>query len=97
MLLLRRAFAELVKQFELLTEDSDLLRAQYREFTHQVPLLYLVLSCNAVLTSLIFSPVAGFWLCSVAALGLSATAAVRGGLPQFGAGFPGAARCSAAL
>lgn len=78
MLLLRRAFAELVKQFELLTEDSDLLRAQYREFTHQVPLLYLVLSCNAVLTSLIFSPVAGFWLCSVAALGLSATAAVRG-------------------
>ncbi len=45
---IRRGFAALADQYRLQTGDMNLLRAQFREFVHQIPLLYLILAYNTI-------------------------------------------------
>lgn len=58
--------------------DPELMRAQYREFAHQVPLLYLVLSFNAALTAWAFTDTAGILGGYLPALCLCTIATFRG-------------------
>jgi diguanylate cyclase (GGDEF)-like protein len=52
---LRRSTQQLVSQYTLRVDDMNLLRAQFNEFVHQIPLLYLILSCSAAAVLLTFS------------------------------------------
>lgn len=56
----------------------DLCRAQFREFVHQVPLMYFIVSWNAVAVAFTFRDHAAPVLSSGVALVLCAVAAVRG-------------------
>lgn len=74
----KRALSTLVSQYRLQETDMDLARAQFREFVHQVPLLYFILSCNAGAVSLTYSQYADPLLSSVFPIILCSIAAVRG-------------------
>ena len=56
----------------------DLCRAQFREFVHQVPLMYVILSWNAVAVAFTYRDHAGSVLSCGVALVLCAVAAIRG-------------------
>jgi diguanylate cyclase (GGDEF)-like protein len=75
---LKRAASTLASQYRLRSDDMDLGRAQFREFVHQVPLLYFVLSCNAVAVLLTYSRFAPHLLSSAFPVVLCAIAAYRG-------------------
>jgi diguanylate cyclase (GGDEF)-like protein len=75
---LKRALFTLASQYRLEVSDMDLARAQFREFVHQVPLLYFILSCNAAAVSLTYSQFADPMLSSVFPIVLCSIAAVRG-------------------
>jgi len=75
---LKRALTLLVNQYRLQTGDMDLCRAQFREFVHQVPLMYFIVSWNAVAVAFTFREHAGPILSCGVALVLCAVAAVRG-------------------
>lgn len=75
---LRRAAELLASQYRLRSDDMDLSRAQFREFIHQVPLLYFVLSCNAVAVLFTYRQLAPPLLSSVFPVVLCAAAAYRG-------------------
>lgn len=78
MLPVKRALAVLASQFRLNTDDMDLCRAQFREFVHQVPLMYFIVSWNAVAVAFTFREHAGLLLSCGIALVLCAVSAVRG-------------------
>jgi diguanylate cyclase (GGDEF)-like protein len=75
---LQRALSTLASQYRLEVSDMDLARAQFREFIHQVPLLYFILSCNAAAVSLTYSQFADPVLSSVFPIVLCSIAAMRG-------------------
>ena len=75
---LKRALSTLASQYRLEVSDKDLARAQFREFVHQVPLVYLILSCNAAAVSLTYSQFADPLLSSAFPIVLCSIAAVRG-------------------
>lgn len=75
---LNHALKLLVNQYRLQTDDMDLCRAQFREFVHQVPLMYFIVSWNAVAVCFTFRDFAAPVLSSGVALILCAVAAVRG-------------------
>jgi diguanylate cyclase (GGDEF)-like protein len=54
LLFLNRALSTVAKQFFLRPDDVDLARAQFAELVRQAPLLYLILSCNALAVSITF-------------------------------------------
>lgn len=56
----------------------DLCRAQFREFVHQVPLMYFIVSWNAVAVAFTFRDHASPWLSSMFPIVLCAVACVRG-------------------
>ncbi|MFN4184316.1 MAG: putative bifunctional diguanylate cyclase/phosphodiesterase [Hyphomonas sp.] len=74
----RKLLIILVAQYRLQFLDMDLARAQFREFVHQVPLLYFILSCNAVAVLAVYSPFAPTLLSSVFPIILCTVAAIRG-------------------
>ncbi|MFN7056266.1 putative bifunctional diguanylate cyclase/phosphodiesterase [Hyphomonas sp.] len=78
MLSVKRALATLVSQYRLNTDDKDLCRAQFREFVHQVPLMYFIVSWNAVALAFTFRDLAGVLLSCGLAIVLCAVSAVRG-------------------
>lgn len=78
MLSLKRTFTLLLNQYRVQTGDMDLCRAQFREFVHQVPLMYFILSWNAVAVAFTFREHAGPVLSCGIALVLCAVAVVRG-------------------
>lgn len=69
-------FAPLGRMFAL-PDDPELLKAQYRAFSRQVPLLYVILMMNAWALALTLSPHAPAWLTVHVALLLSAICAAR--------------------
>ena len=75
---LQSALSLLASQYRLQSDDMDLARAQFREFVHQVPLLYFILSCNAAAVAVTFVPFADPLLSCVFPLVLCAVAAYRG-------------------
>lgn len=77
-LTLKRALATFVDQYRLQTGDMDLCRAQFREFVHQVPLLYFILSWNAVAVAFTFRDFASPWVSCVFPAVLCTVACVRG-------------------
>lgn len=74
----KRALALIASQYRLQTDDMDLCRAQFREFVHQVPLMYLIVSWNAVAVAFTFRDHAGLLLSCGLGLVLCAVATVRG-------------------
>ena len=44
---LRDISKTLMRHYALGTDDMDLMRAQFHEFVHLIPLLYVILACNA--------------------------------------------------
>ncbi|MFN4025547.1 MAG: putative bifunctional diguanylate cyclase/phosphodiesterase [Hyphomonas sp.] len=75
---LKRVIALLLNQYRLQTGDMDLCRAQFREFVHQVPLMYLIVSWNAVAVAFTFREHAGPLLSSGFPIVLCAIATARG-------------------
>jgi len=73
----KRALILFLNQYRLQTGDMDLCRAQFREFVHQVPLMYFIVSWNAVAVAFTFREHAGPILSCGVALFLSAVAVVR--------------------
>lgn len=67
----------LLSQYRLQAEDMDLCRAQFREFVHQVPLMYIIVSWNAVAVAFTYREHAGPVLSCGVALVLCAVAFVR--------------------
>jgi diguanylate cyclase (GGDEF)-like protein len=74
----KRALALLASQYRLQTNDMDLCRAQFRDFVHQVPLMYIIISWNAVAVAFTFRDFAGLLLNCGLAMVLCAVSAVRG-------------------
>ncbi|WP_083759040.1 putative bifunctional diguanylate cyclase/phosphodiesterase [Hyphomonas neptunium] len=74
----RKLLILFLAQYRLGQLDMDLARAQFREFVHQVPLLYFILSCNAVAVAAVYGPLAPVLLSCVFPFVLCTVAAVRG-------------------
>lgn len=75
---LNHALKLLVNQYRLQTDDMDLCRAQFREFVHQVPLMYLVVCWNAVAVAFTFRNEASPLLSCVFPLVLCTVGYLRG-------------------
>lgn len=75
---LKRALTLLVSQYRLQTNDMDLCRAQFREFVHQVPLMYFIICWNAVAVAFTYRVHASPVLSSLFPIILCAVACVRG-------------------
>ncbi len=73
-----QALGGLADQYRLQTGDMDLLRAQFREFIYQIPLLYLILSCNAAALAISFFDLDNPLLSALFPLILCTISAVRG-------------------
>lgn len=78
MLSLKRGLTLLLNQYRLQTGDMDLCRAQFREFVHQVPLMYFIVSWNAVAVAFTFREHAGPIMSCGIALVLCGVAVIRG-------------------
>lgn len=74
----RKLLILFLAQYRLRFHDMDLARAQFREFAHQVPLLYFILSCNAVAVTAVYSPLAPVLVSSIFPLILCTVAVIRG-------------------
>lgn len=75
---LKRSLTLLVNQYRLQTGDMDLCRAQFREFVHQVPLMYFIVCWNAVAVAFTYRDHASPWLSSVFPIVLCAVGCARG-------------------
>jgi diguanylate cyclase (GGDEF)-like protein len=73
-----RALTLLVNQYRLQTGDMDLCRAQFREFVHQVPLMYFIICWNAVAVAFTYRDHASPLLSSVFPVVLCAVGCARG-------------------
>ena len=74
----RKLLILFIAQYRLRFHDMDLARAHFREFAHQVPLLYFILSCNAVAVTAVYSPLAPALVSSIFPLILCTVAVIRG-------------------
>ncbi|HRJ01374.1 MAG TPA: EAL domain-containing protein [Hyphomonas sp.] len=75
---LKRALIILLKQYRLQTGDMDLCRAQFREFVHQVPLMYFIVCWNAVAVAFTYRNETSPWLSLVFPVVLCAVGCARG-------------------
>ena len=75
--MLRSTFTRMKHFFSVSDEDSDLLKAQYKVFSSQVPMMYSIVLINAWALALSFSAVAPAWLSIHVPVGFTLVAVAR--------------------